>query len=256
MRRHFTAVVESDRGLERNVNQDSALIKHAFWKRGEVLLAAVCDGMGGLADGELASGEAVHVFDEWFSKALPYEVEEPDFSVIGAKWSSMLKDLNERLNEYGKKTHELLGTTFTGILGINDSYVIVHVGDSRIYRLSSTLNQVSEDHTFVQREVEHGRMSSKEAAVDSRRNVLTQSIGSSRKIAPQVVCGTFRPEETWLICSDGFRHCLEEQEILEALDYQACPDEKAMQQNCRKMIALNRRRGEKDDITALLIKVD
>ena len=68
-------------------------------------VCAVCDGMGGLTKGEVASATVIKAFSDWFDTELEYELENPDMRVIGGKWSLMLKDLNARLLEYGKQCH-------------------------------------------------------------------------------------------------------------------------------------------------------
>mgnify|MGYP004442078317 CR=1 FL=1 len=88
----FMAIADSDIGIVKDTNQDSLLIKHADTQRGEVLLAIVCDGMGGLTKGEVASATVIKAFSDWFDTELEYELENPDMRVIGGKWSLMLKD--------------------------------------------------------------------------------------------------------------------------------------------------------------------
>lgn len=132
----FAATADTDIGISKNTNQDSVLIKHASYDGGEVLLAVICDGMGGLARGELASATVIRAFAKWFDEELPYELENVDLKVIGGKWSLMLKDLNVHILEASKKycrSGEAMGTTFTGILFVGDQYVIAHVGDTRVY---------------------------------------------------------------------------------------------------------------------------
>ena len=92
----FAATADTDIGISKNTNQDSVLIKHGSYDGGEVLLAVICDGMGGLARGELASATVIRAFAKWFDEELPYELENVDLKVIGGKWSLMLKDLKHR----------------------------------------------------------------------------------------------------------------------------------------------------------------
>lgn len=66
----------------KDTNQDSILVKHGQYSGGEVLMAIVCDGMGGLSKGELASATVIRAFDKWFDEELPYELEELDLHVI------------------------------------------------------------------------------------------------------------------------------------------------------------------------------
>lgn len=74
-------------------NQDSVLIKQAKVDGEEVLLAVICDGMGGLSKGELASATVIRAFAKWFDEELPYELENVDMQVIGAKWVLLLKEI-------------------------------------------------------------------------------------------------------------------------------------------------------------------
>ncbi len=111
---HFTFIAETDIGTTKDTNQDSILVKHGQYSGGEVLMAIVCDGMGGLSKGELASATVIRAFDKWFDEELPYELEELDLHVISGKWNLMLKDLNVKLIEYSRNENITMGTTFTG----------------------------------------------------------------------------------------------------------------------------------------------
>ena len=79
----FQATADTDKGIVKSTNQDSLLIKHGEYFGGEVLLAALCDGMGGLSKGELASAAVIRQFSRWFEEELPYELENLDMHVIG-----------------------------------------------------------------------------------------------------------------------------------------------------------------------------
>lgn len=116
----FVAIADTDIGTSKMNNQDSLLIKHAVKANSEVLLAVVCDGMGGLSKGELASATVIRAFSEWFDQELPKELLNLDMKVIGGKWELMLKDLNLKLQEYGKMIGGNLGTTFSGILFVDN----------------------------------------------------------------------------------------------------------------------------------------
>ena len=111
----YKAIAETDVGMSKKTNQDSVLIKHAKCGIGEVLLAVICDGMGGLAKGELASATVVREFARWFEEELPFELENLNLEIIGAKWSFMLKDLNVKILQYSQTIGASLGTTFTGL---------------------------------------------------------------------------------------------------------------------------------------------
>ena len=114
---HYIATADTDIGISKDTNQDSVLIKHAKADGEEILLAVICDGMGGLSKGELASATVIRAFAKWFDEELPYELDHVDLQVIGAKWSLLLKELNAKILEYSRENGiEGVGTTFSGIL--------------------------------------------------------------------------------------------------------------------------------------------
>lgn len=252
----FIATADTDIGISKDTNQDSVLIKHAKADGKEVLLAVVCDGMGGLAKGELASATVIRAFAKWFEEELPYELENVDMQVIGAKWSLLLKELNAQILEYSKVNGiEGVGTTFSGILFIDEQYVIVHVGDSRVYHIGAALTQLTTDQTFVAREISRGTMTLEQAKTDKRRNLLLQCIGASKVVEPQIICGKTE-KGAYMLCSDGFRHEITEAEIYESLNPINLMNKDAMHNNAKYLIEQNKSREEKDNISVLLIKAE
>jgi len=250
----FIATADTDIGISKSTNQDSLLIKHASVDNEEILMAVVCDGMGGLAKGELASATVIRTFDKWFDEELPYELEVVDMEVIAGKWSLMLKDLNLKISEYGSSNRIDLGTTFSGILFVGNQYVIVHVGDSRIYELTTSLKQLTQDQTFIAREISRGTITPEQAKTDKRRNLLLQCVGASKTIEPQVSIG-YTKKGAYMLCSDGFRHEISEEEIYESLNPVNLMNKDAMHSNVRYLIEQVKMRKEKDNISAILIKV-
>lgn len=249
----YSFIADTDVGISRTTNQDSVLVKHASYNKEEVLMAIVCDGMGGLSKGELASATVIREFSKWFDDLLPYELENLDMNVVGGKWSAMLKNLNSKILEYSKKNNSSMGTTFSGILFAEDKYLIVHVGDSRVYQIGATMNQLTTDQTFVAREISRGTMTIEQAKSDKRRNLLLQCIGASTTVEPQVLIGNIE-KGAYLICSDGFRHEVTENEMFESLSPVNLMNEKSMLNNTRFLIDLVKRRNEKDNISAVVVK--
>ena len=136
----YVATADTDIGISKDTNQDSVLIKHASTDKGEVLLAVVCDGMGGLSKGELASATVIRAFADWFDNELPFELENVDLNVIGAKWSLMLKELNAQILEYSK-SNALEGVGTTNILSVmwetpESIILVLHLRSSRQIRPS------------------------------------------------------------------------------------------------------------------------
>ena len=252
---HYVAIANTDVGIAKETNQDSVLIKHASTDVGEVLMAIVCDGMGGLAKGELASATVIRAFNRWFDEELPFELENPDMQVIGGKWSLLLKTLNTKILAYGQQQNTSLGTTFSGILLVRDKYVIVHVGDTRVYRIGTSLNQLTTDQTFVAREISRGTMTLEQAKTDKRRNLLLQCVGASQVVEPEVLYGDVEAG-AYMICSDGFRHEITLNEMYEAFNPANLASAEIMHANAKGLIELVKSRQEKDNISVVLIKAE
>lgn len=251
----YTATADSDVGISKSTNQDSVLIKHASTDIGEILMAIICDGMGGLSKGELASATVIREFARWFDEDLPFELENPDMQVIGGKWSFMLKNLNLKILEYGNSYGASLGTTFSGILLVGGQYVIAHVGDTRVYQIGSSMNQLTTDQTFVAREISRGTMTAEQAKTDKRRNLLLQCVGASRSVEPQIICGTVE-KGAYMLCSDGFRHEITEAEMYESLNPNNLTNKTAMHSKVKYLIEQVKSRNERDNISVVLIKAE
>ena len=252
MRYRITA--DSDVGIVKKTNQDSLCIFHANSAQGEVIMAIVCDGMGGYVKGEVASATVIRAFENWFRTELQYELVSPDFKVIAAKWELLLKELNFKIMEYGKQYQVSLGTTFTGVLIIDTQYLVVHVGDSRLYHIAENLIQLTEDHTVVAQKIRRGEITPEQAEMDVQRNVLTQCIGASTEILPQVLFGNVR-SGVYMLCSDGFRHQISGREIQMAFQKDAMPTQRQMHEQAQRMINIVKQRQERDNISVILIRV-
>ena len=252
---HYMATADTDIGIKKQTNQDSILIKHGQCEKGEILLAVICDGMGGLKKGEVASATVVKKFSEWFDSELPFELKNLDMNIIADKWSLLLKDLNLKIAEYGQQDGIRLGTTFTGVLFIDDQYLAVHVGDTRLYQLDSGLKQLTTDHTFVAREIRRGNLTVEQAKKDKRRNMLLQCVGASERIEPEILTGTVQ-QGAYMLCSDGFRHEISESEIYESLNTLNLINKEAMHNNVKYLIEQVKKRNEKDNISVVLVKVN
>ena len=252
---HYMATADTDIGIKKQTNQDSILIKHGQCEKGEILLAVICDGMGGLKKGEVASATVVKKFSEWFDSELPFELKNLDMNIIADKWSLLLKDLNLKIAEYGQQDGIRLGTTFTGVLFIDDQYLAVHVGDTRLYQLDSGLKQLTTDHTFVARDIRRGNLTVEQAKKDKRRNMLLQCVGASERIEPEILTGTVQ-QGAYMLCSDGFRHEISESEIYESLNPVNLINKEAMHNNVKYLIEQVKKRNEKDNISVVLVKVN
>lgn len=250
----YIVSANTDIGSSRPSNQDSLCIKCAKWDDISVVMIIVCDGMGGLSKGELASATVVRAYDQWFEKILPDLLPTHDCKELSRIWVQYLLEIGEKIRHYGIANGKSLGTTFSGMLIIDDKYFCVHVGDSRIYKISDSVLQLTEDHTYVAREIAAGRLTAQEAAYHPKRNTLLQCVGASKRITPQVFYGKIQKGDRYLFCSDGFRHKLNEQEIAEAFTVTRTSNSKKIRETCESLTASVIKRGEKDNISAAFIR--
>lgn len=253
---NFMIAAHSDVGIKKSKNQDSLLIKTAQTNQNMVCLCIMCDGMGGLSMGELASAEVVRAFDRWFAHRLPdlmargFTKEE-----LKLQWDNMILEQNQKLAAYASKRGSRMGTTVTALLLIHNAYYIMNVGDSRAYLLSDRLYQLTKDQTLVQYEVELGHMTWEEAQVHPQRNVLLQCVGASEMVTPDFYEGQIDGECSFLLCSDGFRHVLSPEEIYRQLAPDAAKEEQTMKNHLIYLTELNKERREVDNISAALIRI-
>lgn len=245
----------TDVGIIKKTNQDSLCLKIADTKeRGEIAMAVICDGMGGLSKGELASATVIRHMSDWFEKELPQRLYKFSWKDISSEFTKMIKGLNYKIIEYGRNVGTSLGTTLSLLLIVEDKFMVAHVGDSRVYQITDKINQITEDQTYVAREIKLGRMTPQQAAVDPQRNMLLQCVGASTVVEPAFYFGNVVPNSVFVLCSDGFRHVVSDEEIFENLNYQNIPNIKNMQDNSKYLIELNKRRNERDNISVAVLK--
>ena len=249
--------MHTDIGTVKTTNQDSMCVKEARTQKGQILFAIVCDGMGGLEKGEVASATVIKAFSDWFERELPYQLAKQNYlDEIECQWDAMLKEQNQNIMNYGAANHIQLGTTFTALLMLeNGKYLIGHVGDTRVYQLlDNQVNVLTEDQTVVQKEIREGRLTPEQAEVDPRRNVLLQCIGASNVVEPAFYHGRATQGECYMLCSDGFRHENSVQEIWDGLSPLVNSYEEEMHMHLVSLVELCKSRGETDNISAILIK--
>lgn len=254
----YKIALATDIGPEKKSNQDSICVKEAYTPEGTVFFAAVCDGMGGLEKGELASKAMVETFSNWFEEKLPFLLAMPDRKAeICDSLDALIKGLGKTVLVYGSDNHIQLGTTATAALFLPDeSYLICHVGDTRVYRIDEDgAALLTEDQTLVQRELRLGRITKEQAKDDPRSNVLLQCVGASKYVQPVYVYGKTMKDACYLLCTDGFRHKISQREIADTLPPETNSNEVIMKRNLQSLINTNIARGETDNISAVLIRV-
>lgn len=262
---HYTVAAQSDIGIIKRVNQDSLTVKVANLNCQEAVIAVMCDGMGGLEQGEVASAVVVKAYEQWFLRELA-QMLASGFSgeALEQSWCRVANDCNARIRDYSRARKAEMGTTLTVMLLLGGRYYISHVGDCRVYIMGNGMELLTTDQTFVAREVALGHMTPEQARTDSRRNVLLQCIGMVDSVRPDFLQGDLYSGDSLLLCSDGFWHESGEAEIydcchvaMEQIDWSVqrrSENTGIMNGQLRYLIEQNKERGERDNISAILIK--
>ncbi len=243
----------TDVGSTRENNQDSIVIQLAQNGQHTFVLAAVCDGMGGLACGEVASTTVACALKRWFAQQCAAVQPQTSIHTLCSSCAAMLAQLNERLKEYGIQNKTVMGTTMSCLLAWDDAYAIHHIGDSRIYKITQTAQQLTVDHTTAQKR-QDANQTRMHAVPGEGASKLTQCMGASKRYEPQTGFGTVQKNDVFLLCSDGLRHRLTEDELAKRFAAGVLTTEQTIKDQCEQAIRCVLERGEKDNISVAVIK--
>lgn len=252
---NFVISATTDIGIRKKTNQDSLSVKTIQTNQGRMVFAVLCDGMGGLQRGEVASAALIHAFNQWVTEQLPSLCNAPiEDYIIREQWMEITAKMNEEIKRYGNYHQVQLGTTLVAILITEKRYYIINVGDSRAYEIKDELIQLTKDQTFVEREVQLGNMTREQAEKDSRKNVLLQCVGASPEVYPEMFFGDTKQDAVYMLCSDGFRHEISTDEIFNGFKPDNLLNELDMERNARRLIDINKQRQETDNISVVLVR--
>ena len=209
----FAASARSALGLLRTGNEDSALLHSR--------LIAVADGMGGHAGGEVASALAITTL-----AGLIKILEEGELDADSAEDLLLhsLHDVDGEIGRAARAQKDLLGmgTTLSALMlynsGDESSVALLHVGDSRCYRLrEGELLQLSHDHTVLQEMLDQKIVSTQEALEHPHRSLLTQAVMGEDSLSPVLMVYPIEINDRFLLCSDGLSGVIDEKEIKSSL---------------------------------------
>lgn len=253
----FLTAVHTDVGIKKKTNQDSVLVMEAESEFGNVLFAVVCDGMGGLAKGEVASAALIREYSRWFEQDFPdvlYRGITPES--LKQSMENVIYSMNAKISSYGRSIGVNLGTTVVGLVIADGVYYCINVGDSRCYHITDAFRQLTKDQTYVQREMDMGRMTPEEAKHHPQRNVLLQCVGASEYIVPDFYTGRVQGNELFMLCSDGYRHLVTTEEFYQYLNPGVVFEETQMKENIKYFTELNKYRREEDNISVVLVRTE
>ena len=241
MRLQFNAIAQSDLGLVRDGNEDSALISNN--------LIAVADGMGGHAGGEVASAIAINTLQQ----LLPV-INDPaiDLDSRADLFLNISYEIDAEILRVSKEKPELsgMGTTLTALSLTDNQVDLLHIGDSRCYCWrDNKLEKLSYDHTVMQELLDQGRLTPEEVFDHPQRSLLTQALMGDSGIDPVLMSYEVKAGDKFLLCSDGLTNVLSELEIAKIIK-SADADELLEQ-----LIKETKAKGAPDNITIIWAQI-
>lgn len=237
---------KTDIGLKRKINQDSynfkAVDENCAWM-------VVCDGMGGMAAGNIASAETVKLLTRSFRDNLSAK-SKPEF--VRNFLKNSIQSVNAAVFEEANSSDELkgMGTTIVCAVILNDVCYVAHAGDSRLYRLhSGVLSQVTNDHSVVQSMVDNGQITEEQAKIHPNKNIITRAVGVHSEIEVDFTEFHIFESDIILLCTDGLTNCVNDSEIVKVLK------EEKFENIAEKLTEIANNNGGFDNITAVAVKV-
>ncbi|WP_027963142.1 Stp1/IreP family PP2C-type Ser/Thr phosphatase [Halalkalibacillus halophilus] len=238
------AVFRTDQGKVRKANEDYGGVFH---NQSNQLLAVVADGMGGHNSGDVASKLAVEGLQQMWENSTSFT------DVILAKeWlENAFAKVNETILTYSKNNQECsgMGTTLLAMIVIDRFVVVSHIGDSRLYYITDeTIEQITEDHSFVNELVLQGQITKEEAEEHPRKNILTRAIGTDQTIKVDTTTFVWQTGAVCVLCTDGLTNKLSDSDLLSTYQNFETDEEKV-----QNLLYQANHRGGEDNITVALV---
>ncbi len=232
-------------GEVRAVNEDRYLVREA--DGGRALLAAVSDGMGGEAAGDLAAETIVEYLED-----VPIQgLDKPE------RFASHVQDVNELIHKLVQDNPDLagMGATLTAAYVTANHAAWVHVGDSRLYLLrEGELIRITRDQRFIQEFIDHGELTEEQAKDHPLRSMLDQSVGST-DVEPDTGVLDLTPGDVLLICSDGLHDMVSEPDMADRLRGMQAGSPADLEGCAHDLVEAARDAGGHDNITLVLVLV-
>ena len=243
----------SDVGRERAHNEDAILVD------AERKLVVLADGMGGYQAGEVASQLAVDVVRDDSSDTTLTESDlgridpETGISVAMRQLRGAIEKANNRICSVARGREELngMGTTIVAARFYDGRVGVAHVGDSRCYRWrDNVLEQLTRDHSYVQDQLEKGLISEEEARHSQQKNLITRALGIDAIAEADVQEFRTRPDDVYLLCSDGLSDLVDDEAITAKLAVGSSPPERI-----KVLIDAANANGGRDNISVIIVVV-
>ncbi|MFM8897278.1 MAG: PP2C family protein-serine/threonine phosphatase [Actinomycetota bacterium] len=238
---HFSNIAwRSELGLQREGNEDSGFVSPK--------VLAVADGMGGYVGGEIASRTVIKKLADITPILVNPELDNESREDV---LRTSVFDMDAAIAEIGAERPELIGmgTTLTSIALFNNHVLLLHIGDSRAYRIrGKKIEQISHDHTVVQELVDQGRLTLDEIAEHPQRSFLTQALMGKENLNPVLIAYPALAGDKYLVCSDGLTAVVDEGKIVSAL-------QSDLQSAVNSLVDLTYKNGAPDNVTVIVAEV-
>ena len=249
----------TDVGMVRDLNEDSLLSLEMDRVRCSVAesisLVGVADGMGGHAAGDVASGLAINALgDKMVNLFLaPYLAANGDIEFLRPlEWlEGAVQTANGAVYAQRKAACSNMGTTLVTAIVIGNTAYIANVGDSRAYLISENqINQITTDHSLVERMVALGHINQEEARIHPQRNVIYRTLGDRPEVEVDCFTRPMAPGDRLLLCSDGLSGMVDDQEIWRTVLRSSSP-----QEACDHLVQVANDHGGHDNISVIVLQV-
>lgn len=237
-------------GMTRSHNEDALYVDAGA---GLVVLA---DGMGGYRAGEVASGMAVEQLTVNLAGLLPTFVaaqEKIDDEQVRMYLLDGVAAANQAIYSAARNQPRYagMGTTLVAAWFYGDRVSVIHVGDSRLYRLQGErFEQLTRDHSLIQEQIDSGLISVEEARNSTNKNLVTRALGVDLTVEPDVNSFEVHAGDLFLLCSDGLNDMVEDDDIARILQQAG-----SIEQAADDLVRQANDNGGWDNISVILIKV-
>ncbi len=210
--------------------------------------AIVCDGMGGVHGGKIASAAAIEMVSDKIKKCY-----NPSMSVSSLENLLLSSITTANVNVFDRGVYDSslkgMGTTIVAVLVKNNEVCIAHVGDSRAYIIrEDTIRQITKDHSLVQEMLDKGQITKEEYEHNPIKNIITRAMGVDEEIDIDFDYACLNENEALLLCTDGLSGMINDKRILEI--YRTTEFDSLAQ----KYIDEANNNGGSDNITVVIMK--
>ena len=231
-----------DVGRCRDVNQDYIFLSEE--PMGNLPnLFLVADGMGGHRAGDLASEYTVSRVCEAVTKSM----QKIPFQILKGAFQYANQKLIEKAGE--SPAYAGMGTTLVAVTVQDDTAYVANVGDSRLYKIGGTIEQITEDHSLVEEMVRMGEISKEEARNHPEKNIITRAIGVTETVEPDYFDTKLEKGECLLLCSDGLSNMIEDAQIREILGRR-----RDLRSGAEELVKTANENGGRDNISVVLVE--